>query len=148
MTCNRTIEEIIGRPQSAKQGPGRPPGRPVADHRQKLVLEQARLTKVRADKLAGELVPAADVTAEWSRIVSEARSALLAVPSRAGERLGLSTEAVGIIDREVRDALEALASGAERPVDEPQPTPEPESGASGASGATTPRSKRNRGTRK
>lgn len=85
-------------------------GRPIADHRQKLVLAQAELAQIKAAKMRGELVPAADVRATWASIVADARQRLLAVPSRIAGKAGLSREAVALVDREIRAALLALAT--------------------------------------
>lgn len=81
--------------------------------------EKARLAKEQADGHAlknavarGEFVAVADVTREWEDIVRTMRSAMLAVPSRCRRQAGSSfgpTE-IAIIDREIRDALEAISN--------------------------------------
>ena len=56
-----------------------------------LVAERSRLTKIKADaaevesrKLAGELVPAADIEAAWLAVAGAVRSRLLVIPSKDG----------------------------------------------------------------
>jgi phage terminase Nu1 subunit (DNA packaging protein) len=57
----------------------------------------------------GELVPAAEVEAEWSGVLRTVRAGMLAVPSRAAQRLPhLSAHDVGVIDGEVREVLTEL----------------------------------------
>lgn len=81
--------------------------------------EKARLAKEQADGHAlknavarGEFVNAADVTREWEDIVRTMRSAMLAVPSRCRRQAATSFGAaeIAIIDREIRDALEAISN--------------------------------------
>jgi hypothetical protein len=105
MKRRRTAADLLGdEPAPPKRG------RKVEDHRQRLVLEQARLAGIRADKLAGVLIERAAVELHWAGIVTDLRSALLAMPPRVGARLGLSAAIVTAIDAEVRDALETLAT--------------------------------------
>ena len=82
-----------------------------------LTAERARLAKEQADAQAlknavarGELVLAEEVAQAWERLVLTSRNAMLAVPSRCGERLSLNSFQVETIDREVREALEALTN--------------------------------------
>ena len=56
-----------------------------------LVAERSRLTKIKADaaevearKLAGELVPAADIEAAWLAVAGAVRSRLLVIPTKDG----------------------------------------------------------------
>ncbi|GGD11994.1 hypothetical protein [Aureimonas glaciei] len=53
-----------------------------------------------------DLLPAAEVAAQWSGIAHDVRAALLAVPSRLA---GLDPEAVRRVDSEIRAALEGLS---------------------------------------
>ena len=79
--------------------------------------ERTRLAREQADKIAqqnatarGEYLPASEVTATWSGILRDVRSAMLAVPSRIQARLSdLTAHDIDQIDREIRDALEALS---------------------------------------
>ncbi len=99
----RSLEEMLGPAPKAA-------GRPVADHRQKLVLAQAEFTQVKTAKLRRELVPAADVEAEWASALADLRAALLALPARIGSKLALPRETVAAIDDEIRVALASLAA--------------------------------------
>lgn len=81
-----------------------------------LATEKIRLAREQADKLAlqnssarGELLDARDVAQEWRGVITDLRAALLAVPSRVAARLGLDRAATLALDREIRDAMEALA---------------------------------------
>lgn len=79
--------------------------------------ERARLAKEQADGhaiknavLRNELIGAEDVIRGWSAINRRVRSSMLAVPSRVRSRNPALTAAdVATIDREIRDALEALS---------------------------------------
>jgi phage terminase Nu1 subunit (DNA packaging protein) len=52
------------------------------------------------------------VEREWTSILTGVRARMLAVPSRAGQRLpNLSTHDIGEIDREIRDGLAELGDG-------------------------------------
>lgn len=89
--------------------PKREPGRPIADHRQKLVLEQAEHARLKNAKMRGELLDAAKVESTWTAAVLDARAAILAVPSRFGARHGLSPAILADLDADLRDALASLA---------------------------------------
>lgn len=106
----RTLSQLLGddppTPAPMKRG-----GQ-LQDHRQKLVREQAEHTRLKNQKMRGELVPAADVEAEWSSALADLRAALLAVPSRVGAKLALPRATVAAIDAEIRAALLALAASA------------------------------------
>ncbi len=75
--------------------------------------QRARLAKAQADlaeaKIAvirRELLPAAEVEAEWAGILRTVRAGLLALPSRVAARLGhLTSQDVAEIDAEVRAVL-------------------------------------------
>lgn len=76
-------------------------------------LERSRLISAQADRAerinrveSGELVPAADVQAEWSDICVRLRQRLMAIPVRIGVK---HPRAVADLDRELRAALEELA---------------------------------------
>jgi len=77
--------------------------------------EKIRVQRETADKLAtqnaiarGDLVPVADVKAEWESTLTDVRAAMLAIPSRLPQ---LDRVTVEKLDREIRAALEALADG-------------------------------------
>lgn len=80
--------------------------------RKRLVREQADRAELVNQQMRGELVPAAEVEAEWARIATALRARLLALPSRVHQRLAHLTPAeLATIDREVRDALTELGTG-------------------------------------
>lgn len=103
----RPLADLLG---DDEPSPPKRSGRKVEDHRQQLVLAQARLAEVRTAKLRGELVPAADVEAEWSTALADLRAALLALPNRIGAACALPPETIAAVDREIRAALAALAA--------------------------------------
>jgi phage terminase Nu1 subunit (DNA packaging protein) len=71
--------------------------------------EAAIATGTAARAKRGSMVDCAQVQAEWSSILSDIRARLLAVPSRAAQRLPhLGAHDVGEIDAEVRAALQEL----------------------------------------
>lgn len=81
--------------------------------------QKIRQASEAADKLAmqnaqarGELVPAADVEAEWSTMLRGVRAAVLAVPSRFQSRVPTVTaHDLAELDREIRDALTEIGEG-------------------------------------
>ena len=85
-----------------------------------LMAERSRLTKIKADaaevearKLAGELVPAADIETAWLAVAGAVRSRLLAIPSRTAPRivaLKTPTEAQALLRKEINAALAAIAA--------------------------------------
>lgn len=105
MSTRRTLAELLGPDVPAKRGRGRP----IAPHRERLVNAQAELAEIRARKLRGELVSAADVEREWTATITDIRQRMLAVPSRLGAKLALSREAVAVIDEEIRAVLTVLS---------------------------------------
>ncbi|MCD1642468.1 hypothetical protein [Aurantimonas coralicida] len=82
-----------------------------------LTQERARLAREQADghslknQIArGEYVDADEVARAWADVLRGVRAAMLAVPSRVrGRNPALTAADVQTIDREIRDALEALA---------------------------------------
>lgn len=78
--------------------------------------QRIRLAKASADHqeiknaaARGELVPVAEVEREWSGVLRTVRAGMLAVPSRAAQRLPhLLAHDVGVIDNEVRGVLAVL----------------------------------------
>jgi len=79
----------------------------AAHQRARLARAQATLVETKTRKLSGELVPAAEVEAEWRGV----RAAMLAVPTRVQAGLPhLTTHDVVEIDAEVREALQTLAT--------------------------------------
>lgn len=79
---------------------------------EKIRLANAQAVKVELQNAQArkELLPAKAVEAEWSAVLRDVRAGMLAVPSRVQQRLPhLSAHDVSEIDREIRDALAALA---------------------------------------
>lgn len=82
-----------------------------------LTAEKLRLTRESADKIAianelarGELVLAKLVEITWTGILRDVRAAMLAIPTRAAQRLPhLTATDLEILEREVRDALQEMA---------------------------------------
>lgn len=73
---------------------------------------KARLLKVEYDKKMGLLIDAGRVKEEWFKIVTEAKTKILSLPSKAKAALpNLTAEDVLILERLCREALEDLASG-------------------------------------
>lgn len=73
---------------------------------------KARLLKLEYEKKAGQLIDAARVKGEWYKLVTEAKTKILSLPSKAKANLPHLTPAdVAMIDRLCREALEDLASG-------------------------------------
>lgn len=81
--------------------------------------EKARLTKLQADKaqlevetMSGNLVKADDVSRHWYQIITDCKTRLLSVPSKAAPIVAAETEAGNVqvvIDDLMREALEELA---------------------------------------
>lgn len=94
-------------------------GRGGEAHSLTLAGERARLARAQADAqevknrmIAGELVPAAEVTREWADTLRGLRSQVLAVPSRIRSTLPhLTAQDVAQIDRELRDTLAEMGGG-------------------------------------
>jgi phage terminase Nu1 subunit (DNA packaging protein) len=76
--------------------------------RGRLAAAQANLAEIRAAKLRGELVEAAEVEAEWSGVLRTIRASLLAVPSRVAARLP------HLSNHDVAEIRAALARPADR----------------------------------
>jgi phage terminase Nu1 subunit (DNA packaging protein) len=74
--------------------------------RGRLARAQASLAEMKAAKMRGELLDAAEVEREWGGVVRTVRAGMLAVPSRIGARLPhLDATDLDVIDREVRAVL-------------------------------------------
>ena len=91
-------------------------GRPVNND---LAAEKLRLAREQADKLElanqsarRELLPASEVEREWSEVLRHLRAAILALPSRIGQRVPALTQTdLAAIDGEIRDLLRELSNG-------------------------------------
>lgn len=74
---------------------------------------KAELLELDRKQKQGLLVPAADVEAKWTEIVTLARTKLLGIPTKAKQRLpDLDATAITLLEEIVREALEDLSSSA------------------------------------
>ncbi len=70
---------------------------------------KAKIAELKFKQEAGDLVPAAEVSAKLVTVFSECKTALLGIPSRARQALPHLTVAdIGTIEGLIREALEAL----------------------------------------
>jgi phage terminase Nu1 subunit (DNA packaging protein) len=84
----------------------------ASEARGRLARAQAALAVLKARRLAGALVAAADVQSQWVSVMFSVRARLLAVPSRVQQFAPHLTQGdIEAIDREIREALSALADG-------------------------------------
>ena len=71
---------------------------------------KAELLELDRQQKEGLLVRAQDVEHEWVEIITRARTKLLGIPTKAKQRIpDLDTDAIGVLDDIVREALEDLA---------------------------------------
>jgi phage terminase Nu1 subunit (DNA packaging protein) len=92
--------------RAAAQGRGGDSAAAAAQERGRLARARAEYAETKNAIMRRDLVPAAEVEAEWSAILRTVRAGLLAVPSRCAARLGhLTAHDVAEIDAEVRAAL-------------------------------------------
>ena len=89
-----------------------------------LAAEKLRLASETADKLAiqnakarGELIPAAEVRAEWLNVVADLRSRIMAVPGRVSAKMGLERATAAALDAEMRSTLTTLAETSNTPLE-------------------------------
>jgi phage terminase Nu1 subunit (DNA packaging protein) len=84
----------------------------AARERGRLAAAKAEAEELKIARLRGSLLDAVAVEREWTAILTGVRARMLAVPSRAAQRLPhLSAHDVGEIDREIRDGLAELGHG-------------------------------------
>jgi phage terminase Nu1 subunit (DNA packaging protein) len=69
----------------------------------------AELREIEVRKRRGVLVEAEAVQRAWADILRRVRAGVLAVPSRVRQRCALTADQATVLDRELRDALTALA---------------------------------------
>jgi hypothetical protein len=73
---------------------------------------KARLLKVEYDKKMGILIDASRVKEEWFKVVTETKTKILSLPSKAKASMpNLTADDILILERLCREALEDLASG-------------------------------------
>lgn len=71
---------------------------------------RAELLELDRQQKEGLLVETEKVEHEWVEIVTRARTKLLGIPTKAKQRIpDLDTDAIGVLDDIVREALEDLA---------------------------------------
>jgi phage terminase Nu1 subunit (DNA packaging protein) len=81
----------------------------AATERVRLLREQADYAALKNEEKRRELVKAVEVEREWSTLIRQARSGILAVPSRLRQLIPhLTADEVETIDAELRRALEEL----------------------------------------
>ena len=90
----------------------------LTEQRARHAMEQADNLSIKNAQLRSELVSAAEIEREWQDMIRTASSAMLAVPSRCADRLGLERFQTETIDREIREALEALSN---EPIEDDSP---------------------------
>jgi phage terminase Nu1 subunit (DNA packaging protein) len=69
------------------KGRGSPALTAATKQRGRLAAAQADVAEIKAAKLRGSLVEAAEVEAAWSGVLRTVRAGMLAVPSRVSQRL-------------------------------------------------------------
>ena len=103
-SVRRVVEDM--RRTIAKRG-GAAVAASAARERGRLAAAKAEGEELKIARLRGALLDAAAVEREWTAILTGVRARMLAVPSRAAQRLPhLSAHDVGEIDREIRAALD------------------------------------------
>lgn len=97
----------------ARPGAGRRPLKSRESFERARARKESTLATLRELELAkrrGELVEAEAVAREWSDVLRQVRAAVLAVTSRVRSQLPhLTAHDADVIDRELREALRALA---------------------------------------
>ena len=75
---------------------------------------KAELLELDRQQKEGMLVKAEEIEHEWVEIITRARTKLLGIPTKAKQRIpDLDTDAIGVLDDIVREALEDLAVDSE-----------------------------------
>ena len=109
---NIDIGRSVAQAQSAFQFSEEKNRHTLTAEKTRLMKEQADAAELRNRKLRGELVEAGEVEKEWAGILRKVRAGILAVPSRVRQLLPhLSAHDAGVIEAELRSALEGLANG-------------------------------------
>lgn len=84
----------------------------LTEQRARLAKAQTEAQEFKNQIAQGEYVLAAEAEREWADFLRNIRSRVLAVPSRVRQIIPTMTaHDVGLIDRELRDALTGLANG-------------------------------------
>lgn len=85
----------------------------LGEHRKRLTSARADLAEMERQRVAGLLLPSDQVDEMWSRIVAVVKTRILAIPAKMAPRLLVlkrATEIEDALEKEVRDALEEIAS--------------------------------------
>lgn len=110
-----TGNDLRAQPERAEpfaKSPENPGGQVAPTAKQILDNYKARLAKLDYEERTGILVNAEAVKIEWFKMVTESKTKLLALPSKAKSNLPHLTAAdVAMLDELVREALEDLAHG-------------------------------------
>lgn len=100
------------RAQPFSKAPENPGGQVSPTSKQILDNYRARLAKLDFEERTGILVNADKVKAEWFKLVTEAKTKLLALPSKAKSNLPhLEAADIAALEIMVREALEDLSNG-------------------------------------
>lgn len=105
----------IGRARQLADPPGVPEGTPGTVNEASLLekIWKARKVELECRRLEGQLVDREEIVARWGRLVMQARDRMLGIPARARQEIEhLTAEDAEVIDRLLREALEALAEPA------------------------------------
>jgi len=74
---------------------------------------KAELLELERKQKESLLVPAAEIEAKWVEIVTQARTKMLGIPTKAKQRIpDLDTDAMGVLEDIVRETLEDLSATA------------------------------------
>jgi len=74
---------------------------------------KAELLELERKQKEALLVPAAEIEAKWVEIVTQARTKMLGIPTKAKQRIpDLDSEAMSVLEDIVRETLEDLSSTA------------------------------------
>lgn len=102
--------------QQAREAPA-PPASPrgapsITDSRAITEAYKARLAKLEYEERSGKLVNADDFKVRYSKLVTTARTHMLAVPSKAkGKIPHLTIDEIQVLDKLIREALRDVAGG-------------------------------------
>lgn len=106
-------KEIVGRLKEREAGRISRTAESIPDYdesRARTEHLKAELLELDRQQKEGLLVKAADVEHEWVEVITRARTKLMGIPTKAKQRIpDLDTDAIGVLDDIVREALEDLA---------------------------------------
>jgi phage terminase Nu1 subunit (DNA packaging protein) len=112
-SCPRVMKHI--REQAAGRI-GRNAGNDAVKANIDLKKSQQRLAEIRAERLAGNLVPVDLVEQSWGEIAASCRQIMLSVPARARAMIHkLNGKDQKVLDKMMREALTEFAFGTQKP---------------------------------